>query len=102
MAVAAALLILSIIAEGKGSNTTAVQLAAETWTKDTKTCAFNLQSYLTLGGAIALIVAVAIGAESSRLMAKDPCVVLLSHHAEPNVNIAQLRKDLALCEAIRS
>jgi uncharacterized membrane protein len=103
--VAAIALVASFIAGGKGANSTAEQLAAGTWTKNTKTRAFNWQALLTLAGTVALVVATAVGTSSHRPTAakKDPCVALLSHElAKPHPNLWQLRQELALCEATRS
>jgi hypothetical protein len=104
-ATAAALLIASFVAGGKGANTTADNLAKGTWNAGTNTPAFNIQAILTLLGTVALIVATAVGTSSHRptTTRKDPCVALLSHQlARPHPNLKQLRKELALCEAVRS
>jgi drug/metabolite transporter (DMT)-like permease len=102
-ACAGLLLIVSFIAGGKGQNTTAEQLADDNWTKDTVTHAFNVQACLTLAAAVLLVIATVVGTNSHRPTTKDPCVTLLSHQlAKPNPNIVQLRKELALCEAVRS
>ena len=104
MALAAIVLVGSFIAGGKGANTTAGQVAAGTWTKDTKTRAFNWQALLTLAGMIILIIATAVGTSSHRpTKTKDPCVTLLSHQlAKPHPNIGRLRKELSICEFGRS
>jgi hypothetical protein len=103
-ATAGVLLILSFMAGGKGANTTAEKLANGTWKKGTETPEFNLQAVLTLLGTVALVVATVVGTSSHRLTTtKDPCVALLSRElAMPHPDLEQLRKELALCEAVRS
>jgi putative copper export protein len=104
MLVAIGALVLSFIFGGRGANTTAIELASDSWTKDTKTKAFNLQALLTLVGLIVLLVAAAVGTlASARPVMKDPCVTLLSHQlAMPHPDLKQLRKDLQTCETGRS
>lgn len=103
-AAAAVLLIASFMAGGKGADTTAKKLAKGTWKKDTKTPAFNWQAILTLLGTVSLVVATAVGTSSHRVTTtKDPCVALLSRElAMSHPDLEQLRKELALCEAVRS
>lgn len=103
-AAAAVLLIASFVAGGKGASATADNLAKGTW-KGQKTPAFNVQAILTLLGTVALVVATAVGTSSHRptTTRKDPCVALLSRElAKPHPHLNQLRKELALCEAVRS
>lgn len=103
MAAAAVLLVASSVAGGKGASAMADKLAKGTW-KGQKTPAFNWQAILTLLGTVALVAATAVGASShGPTTTKDPCVALLSRElAKPHPHLMQLRKELALCEAVRS
>jgi hypothetical protein len=97
-------LIVSFILGGKGANATAKSLADGTWTKDSKTSAFNWQAVLTLVGVVFLIAATAVGTiPSIHPATKDPCVALLSRElAKPRPDLRQLKKELNICEIGRS
>ena len=103
-AAAAVLLITSFFVGGRGAAKTANELARGTWKAGTKIEAFNWQAILTLLGTVALIVATAVGTSSHRpttTTRQNPCAALLSHQlARPHPHLGQLRRELAVCEAV--
>jgi hypothetical protein len=97
-------LVASFFAGGKGANSTATAVAQGTWSHQTKTNAYNLQAILTLAGLVLVLTSAAVGTTLSAPPAKkDPCVTLLSAQLEkPHPDLAQLRQELAVCEAAKS
>jgi len=96
-------LVASFFAGGKGANSTADAVAKGTWSDTTKTTAYNVQAILTLAGLVLVLAAAAVGTTLSAPPAKkDPCVTLLTIQlAKPHPELAQLRQELAACEAAK-
>lgn len=97
-------LVSSFFAGGKGANSTATAVAKGTWSHATKTNSYNVQAILTLAGLVLVLTAAAVGTTLSAPPAKkDPCVTLLSAQlGKPHPHLAQLRQELAVCEAAKS
>jgi hypothetical protein len=94
-------LVLSFILGGRGANTTAEQVAGDTWTAQTKVVQFDHQAILTMAGLVLIIASAALGTTTSpRSAPKDPCLPVLSIElSRPQANVDQIRRDLANCEA---
>jgi hypothetical protein len=97
-------LVASLFAGGKGADSTATKLGSGAWTHETRTVAYQVQTFLTLAGLILVLAAAGVGTTlSSPPAKKDACVTLLSTElAKPHPILAQLRQELAICEAAKS
>lgn len=103
IAVSVLLLVLSFIFGGWGSNYTAGEVAKDSWTKDTRSAAFNTQAILTLAGLVFVLAAAGLGATEMRVPTNDPCAKLVAAQLkEGHADRAQLLAELNGCEAIGS